>query len=278
RRGEDVVLTDALGFDLRLFDPGAPLFGYHPGGYANDPEPAEILRPGEPAWYAAAANADPPNTWEPNYSNLGPDTFVYQPKQGDYVDAGYGWSPFLTAGSDLGRIAPANRFVSRAPNSWGWQVFVNGLANQSLIAPRFDGFDREGFNQNPLASNSFVGLVTLATQPALPRTWLFRSYDTWSWHYEANGVNEDADVDELGRATIDEGTNGLDDFDPTVAAPFAAVTTADAQRYGVDDPLERETRPPFDAPLRGLQVKLRVYERDSRQIREATVRQAFVPN
>ena len=27
RRGEDVMLTDALGFDLRVYDPGALLYG-----------------------------------------------------------------------------------------------------------------------------------------------------------------------------------------------------------------------------------------------------------
>jgi len=73
-------------------------------------------------------------------------------------------------------------------------------------------------------------------------------YDTWSFHYETIGG---------GR-----GTNGLDD-DGT---------------NGVDDIGERETAPPYDVPLRGIQVKLRVYERDTRQIREATVTRNFVPN
>ena len=40
---------------------------------------------------------------------------------------------------------------------------------------------------------------------------------------------------------------------------------------------ERETRPPYDSALRGLQVTLRAYERDSRQIREVSVRESFVP-
>ncbi len=35
--------------------------------------------------------------------------------------------------------------------------------------------------------------------------------------------------------------------------------------------------PPYDCPLRGVQVTLRAYERDSRQIRQATVRQQFMP-
>ena len=40
---------------------------------------------------------------------------------------------------------------------------------------------------------------------------------------------------------------------------------------GVDDPLERETSPPYPVPLAGVKVVLRVYERDARQVREASV-------
>ena len=45
---------------------------------------------------------------------------------------------------------------------------------------------------------------------------------------------------------------------------------------GVDDPNERETFPPYPVSLRGIQVKIRIYERDSRQIREVTVMQDFL--
>ncbi len=47
RRGEDVMLTDALGFDLRVYDPGAPLFAH------TDTE--TILEPSDPAWLGSPA-------------------------------------------------------------------------------------------------------------------------------------------------------------------------------------------------------------------------------
>jgi hypothetical protein len=75
-------------------------------------------------------------------------------------------------------------------------------------------------------------------------------------HYENDGL------DENNANGIDEGTNGLDD----AGAPGA-----------VDDPAEYETLPPYPHRLRGLQVKIRVYEPDSRQIREVTVVQDFLP-
>jgi hypothetical protein len=40
---------------------------------------------------------------------------------------------------------------------------------------------------------------------------------------------------------------------------------------------ERETMPPYPVPLRGIQVKIRTFEPDSRQIREVTVVQDFLP-
>ena len=40
---------------------------------------------------------------------------------------------------------------------------------------------------------------------------------------------------------------------------------------GPDDPMERETSPPYTTPLKGVQVKLRIYEPNSRAIREANV-------
>ena len=69
-------------------------------------------------------------------------------------------------------------------------------------------------------------------------------YDTWSTSYE------------IGK----RGTNGFDDNNDGV----------------VDDPGEWEYPPPYSAPLRGIQVKIRVFDPDSRQVREITVVQEFV--
>ena len=74
------------------------------------------------------------------------------------------------------------------------------------------------------------------------------TYDTWSTHYEANGRDEDGD------GVTDDGTNGL-----------------------VDELAEYDTLPPYSAPLRGLEVRIRVYEPSSRQVRQFTVRHSFVP-
>jgi prepilin-type N-terminal cleavage/methylation domain-containing protein len=76
-----------------------------------------------------------------------------------------------------------------------------------------------------------------------------RVYDTWSASY-------------YGAAA----SNGLDD------------NAAGQPGYGlVDDDTERTYPPPYPIPLRGIQVKIRIYEPDSKQIREVTVKQDFLP-
>jgi hypothetical protein len=81
-----------------------------------------------------------------------------------------------------------------------------------------------------------------------------RTFDTWSLHYEFNGLDEDGD------GKIDEGADGFDDNGDDLA----------------DDAGERETSPPHPGPLRGLEVRVRCYEPSSRQIRQITVRQSFL--
>jgi hypothetical protein len=87
-------------------------------------------------------------------------------------------------------------------------------------------------------------------------------YDTWSTSYESNGINEDGDTDGSGNSLIDEGINGLDDNGDGV----------------VDDALEAETSPPYPVSLRGIEIRIRVYEPSSRQVRQVTVRHTFVPH
>ena len=104
---------------------------------------------------------------------------------------------------------------------------------------------------NPLFSSSKSVDVTNGT--TLPRT-----YCTWSTHYEANGIDED------GIAGTDQGTDGLDSSTPPNSL--------------VDESSEQETSPPYPYPLRGVEVRIRVYEPKSRQARQVTVRHTFVPH
>ena len=89
-----------------------------------------------------------------------------------------------------------------------------------------------------------------------------RTWDTWSTHYETNGVDDD------GVAGIDQGSNGFDD---TINGSYPV-------NGRVDDADEFETSPPYPFPLRGIEVRIRCYEPSSRQARQVTVRHTFVPH
>ena len=228
RRGEDVMLTDALAFDVRVYDPGAPLLGP-----INQTNSDVVVEPGDAGWST--------------YLQLPNDVAVYG--YGAYVDLGY-----LGLHSRW-RYPSTNTVLNMPPLS---------VTPQFAVAPR---------------TRSKLNLLG-QTQPYYEP---YRVYDTWSFHYENNGINEDGDtyfdpVTNTNLPLIDEGTNGFDDAGDYILDPSANPPTFVTDiRHGVDDPGERETAPPYDVPLRGMQVRLRAYERDSRQVREVGVKQHFVP-
>lgn len=239
RRGEDVMMTDTLAFDVRVYDPGAPLFRH----VSTD----TVLTPSDPAWRGIPTN--PPTIGAyPHADNMGSSTgigtvtnnnatFPYV-GQGAYVDLGYGYDArFPTPALPLPYYHP--NFASSAP---AWFFEARGLSDVfgRLLAPGYS------------------------------------VYDTWSFHYENDGVNEDADTNAAGQPLIDEGTNGLDDVGQ-YANPTPPPLTVNDIRLGIDDVGERETVPPYDKPLRGLQVLMRAYERDSRAIRQVRINQHFMP-
>lgn len=262
RRGEDIMLSDALAFDLRVYDAKAPVLAEinsADGSQASN-FPGSAIAPGDIGWNQILQRDGF------NALNSPPATIL---SRGAYVDLGYY------------RLHQA----FRANNS--------GLANLNLTelqAAQLVDF-------SVLADRPHLKSQMRPINPTLPAVLdSYRVYDTWSFHYENNGVNEDKDklvngvlrdltaADEQLLADnnptndpaqlIDEGTNGFDD--PSLYANAAGVLQP-GQILGPDDLGERETSPPYDVPLRGVQVTLRAYEPDSRQIREVKVSQTFVP-
>ena len=194
REGEDLMLSDVLAFDLRVFDPGAPLRRYPPPPSSGPDVPYTALDPSDIGW-----------------TNANPTPVV---GYGSFVDLG--WDPTYPA----------------APLS----------ANEPT--PLFQYQRRAGWHPNN--ASSLTGFPSV--------------YDTWSFHYEDDDLDQDQGQD--NGAGIDQGTNGEDEDDLN----------------GPDDPAEREAPPPYNVPLRGIQVKLRVFEPDTGQIRQATVTRNFVPS
>lgn len=249
RRGQDVMMTDALAFDLRVYDPGAPIFATRKNPQlANNFDIDVVLTPTDPGWvdaYMSFDNMRPDGTGSIGAKNTNNNVTYLYVGQGAYVDLGYGYSNRF---SPPGLPAPVyfNSFSSASP-SW----FFVPQALHDVYAPA--------------RPSGKADLSVLAPGWAV--------YDTWSFHYENNGINEDAEwfdgtgmspasafAGQTWRSAVDQGTDGLDNN----------------RILGVDDVNERETTPPYDKPMRGMQVLIRAYERDSRAIRQVKVNQHFM--
>lgn len=241
RQGEDVVLRNVISFDLRVFDPDAPI--------KKNPAVGIPLGPGDPGY-------NDPNSYLATYGS-GPNN---RPVRGAYVDLGWDFGrqaaadfvfpidPSLSNSSSLGFINtfPGREDRHQLPAAGGSTNPDDSNGNARLDSlTAFQGLGMQPWNK-PLSYPS--SLPSILTKPPV-------SYCTWSTHYESNGLDENS------RNGPDEGTNGVDDSSPADGIP--------------DDPTERETSPPYPVRLRGLEVRIRCIDPTTKQIRQTTIRHAF---
>ncbi len=97
-------------------------------------------------------------------------------------------------------------------------------------------------------------------------------YDTWTPHYESDGIDQDAF---LGDTTgFDQGTNGVNDVGAIENPVSHAIETGTP---APDDDAERETRPPYPFPIRGIKATIRLVEPNTKQIHQSSVIHSYVP-
>jgi len=226
RVGDDVILRNVIDFDVKAWDPNAPVIARRDtqGTPSLVDDTVTVIMPGDPTYIRAMYLRD--NT-DPLAPNVRYDVVSF----GAYVDLNY-----------LCRLGP-----------WDWngtEEFANP-AYPSILAMYADtgrptpvfgyaGDFRSGVRgTRPSPMYRPATDASLVTQ--LPYRGALRSavYDTWSDHYEIGGQGKDG---------LDNNGDGI-----------------------VDDAGELLYPPPFTAPLRGIQIKIRVFEPDSRQIREVTI-------
>jgi len=214
-RGEDIVLVNALAFDVKVYDPGAPV--------GIDPSGVEAVIPGDPGF---AHSSMPANGVDLYFNGTAITKWFLPIGRGAYVDLNYTSTNinYLRDYADIGA---------------GGAYTYNQIQTGSY---------KSNFSGAPHANSQLTPTASLLTDADA-------TYDTWSFHYESDGVNQDGDTD------TDEGTNGIDDDSVN----------------GVDDVGERETSPPYPHPLRGVQVRIRVIDHDTRQVRQMTVTSDFTP-
>jgi len=209
RLAEDVILNNVLTFDVKAWDPGAPVY--------VDATTGQLVLPGDPAYRTMINGID--SAGNPLVPLPTPQSF------GAYVDLNY---------SQLPQTAAAGPTTVESVFDWAG-------------------------NYGPAAG------TPAAWQGILPMV-----YDTWSTHYEQDGLDQDGD------GVVDEGTDGFDNDQSGVGYGQTTALTGTGTG-GVDDGFEREAPPPYPVPLRGIQIRIRCFEPDSRQIREMTIVQEFLP-
>jgi prepilin-type N-terminal cleavage/methylation domain-containing protein len=185
RAGEDVILTNVIAFDVRVYDPQA---------IAPIASGTLWRLPGDRGYDAALAS--------------GTAGF------GAYVDLGWrGGRP----------------------------------------SPQSASFPPTGTSALQSAGVCVSGTRTLTVAGTGTAAATVPTYDTWSRHYEHNGLDDDGD------GVVDEGSNGVD---------------ADGDGWP-DDSGAAETSAPYPVPLRGIEVRIRCYEPNSKQVRQITIRHAL---
>jgi prepilin-type N-terminal cleavage/methylation domain-containing protein len=247
RIGEDIILTNVVSFDIKAWDPGAPVFAVQmaDASSASANPIAAVLVPGDAGYIKAL------------------DNFIATPGAGQPV--GFG------AYADLNYMG-TDTFMPDAIKRW--QLYAVN-ANSALSAMEKSATYSSSAIQCRLPRPAFAhpGEGALAGYPQTitgagisaypaPRPCV---YDTWSTHYEFDGMDNDGD------GVIDEFHNGADDNGNGL------IDEPNAYNNGADQSGEQDAPPPYRSPLRGIKITIRVMEQESKQVREVTVVQEFVP-
>ncbi|MCC9655861.1 prepilin-type N-terminal cleavage/methylation domain-containing protein [Rhodopirellula halodulae] len=239
RRGEDVVVNNALSFDVKIFDPNVALFATTTG---------LVVSPSDAGYRETLLEAI--------------DTSTAPVLNGDFVDLCY---PVLAGGSLRGWQP---RYLDRVDTTAGTTIAATG---GYLFTP-FSGLNLFS-NASQSYSNSLYRSGRVATS-AVNTIALFQpAFDTYTSHYEKDGLQQgrlSAATEGTRWATsgtnIDRGADGIDGVGiySGGAAPLSA-------RYGPDDLGERETQPPFLDTPEAIQISVRLENPATRQIRQASV-------
>lgn len=183
RYGEDVILTNVIGFDVRVWDPGAPV-----QIISSPPDDPLLVGPNDPGYVHLPL---PFSDGLPTHS---------VPRTGSYVDLGYfDFLVDLKRTFNLGSVHPANRY------------------SDPFDRPRHEPFEdwRPGIPHVRAELHRYPAPRSqLHANGTLPSYLVERTYDTWSTHYERNGWDEDEDgiLDDFNNGIDDDGLNGIDDL------------------------------------------------------------------
>ncbi|KLU05098.1 putative signal peptide and transmembrane protein [Rhodopirellula islandica] len=240
RRGEDVVVNNALSFDVKVYDPEVSLFETNTGLVVspNDAGYRETL-------LDAITNSETPVL------------------TGGFVDLCY---PVLAGGSLRGWQA---RYLDRVNTTTGSTI----AATPDYLTTPFSGLDSFS-NASQSYSNPLYRSGRLLTSAVNTISLFQPAFDTYTSWYEKDGflqgrvsaTAEGTRWTTTAGATADLGADGMEGL-----GIYQAGVASVIGRYGPDDLGERETLPPFVATPEAVQISVRLENPTTRQIRQASV-------
>lgn len=141
----------------------------------------------------------------------------------------------------------AAAFPYRASAAAAGAIYTGDREGEDIVLANVRTFEVRVYDPSAQAYVNLTGTPATKSKLTVP-TW-----DTWSMHYEFNGIDED------GAGGVDQGTNGRDD-------------NGDG---AIDDAAELETSPPIVAPIRGLQIRMECIDPSTQETRQVTVQHSF---
>ncbi len=216
---QHVVLDNVLSFDVKVWDPQAPVF-----------------------LVANTQPNSPPVAVTP--SSLAPGS---NPAVSRYAEELQRW------------------FQAGRPATWQNRPVVPGTFVDLFYArPLYTGGNQQAVFHLSWFSGPGYGTLGQGAATGMPAV-----YDTWTTLYERDGWDQDGD------GLVDEGSNESNDANNAPPFPGPSVDPHLVNVPEADEPAEQEAPPPYPHPIRALQIKIRVFEPDTQQVREVTVIQAF---
>lgn len=240
--GEDQMLSNLMAFDVRVYDPYANLWPDNidlNGGNANPDDDAHgVLAPGDAGYAAAVIRAS-----QNNIGSVG---------NGAYVDLWYtrGFAN-LPAAMKLTVLRNSNSAYSWAPQARNFPGINIAVWDTWTTA-----YEKDGIQQVP---PPYGARVIVNGIPA--EDWMVNGVDDPPY---AGGVDDPGEAETTPPYPVYIANNGQDD---------------DGQN-GADDTGERDTTvyyQPVTTMLRGIEVRIRLYEPGTRQTRQLTVATDFIP-
>ncbi len=268
RTGEDLLASDVLAFDIKVFDPDVPLLGMTgaDGDYGvdavDDDQNGTFDDASEFGWAGSDDLVLSPS--DPGYAAaLASGTVV---GYGDYVDLA--WAQKLVAHSAT---------ISAANNVWS----------------PFSGYSLANFNANGVTgayTDALLKSGNVLLSPTAPNTYISQvlqpCYDTWNSRYEGDNIVQAALTGRFGVCRVD----GTEQYAVLGGSDASSITEAWRQANrdagtdgidnnasgGVDDASEMETSAPFPTQLRGLKISVRMEDPRTRQVKQMSTAKEFI--